>query len=43
MIEKLIKNPDIDTFLELSNDFAKKCGLLDGYCKDPMLALESLE
>jgi pantoate kinase len=41
MMTKLIKNPDIDTFLELSNDFAGKCGLLDGYCKDPMLALES--
>lgn len=42
MMTKLIKNPDIDTFLELSNDFARKCGLLDGYCKDPLLALESL-
>jgi pantoate kinase len=41
MMTELIKNPDIDTFLKLSNDFAKKCGLLDGYCKDPMLALES--
>ena len=42
MMNELIKNPTIDTFLNLSHDFAKKCGLLDGYCRDPMLSLESL-
>ena len=42
MIDELVKNPDIDTFLELSSDYAKKCGLRDGYCKDPILSLESL-
>ncbi|HEY0580110.1 MAG TPA: hypothetical protein VGC75_05335 [Candidatus Nitrosocosmicus sp.] len=42
MIDELVKNPDIDTFLKLSSDYAKKCGLLDGFCKDPVLSLESL-
>ncbi len=42
MMNELIKNPTIDTFLNLSHDFAKKCGLLDGYCRDPMLSLESI-
>jgi pantoate kinase len=42
MIDELVKNPDIDTFLELSSDYAKKCGLRDGFCKDPILSLESL-
>ena len=42
MMNELIQNPTIDTFLELSNDFAKKCGLLDGFCKDPILSLEHL-
>ncbi len=42
MIDELVKNPDIDTFLTLSSDYAKKCGLLDGFCKDPILSLESV-
>ena len=42
MIEKLLSKPDIDTFLELSNVFAKQYGLLDGYCKDPILKLTSV-
>jgi pantoate kinase len=42
MIDELVKNPDIDTFLKLSSDYAKKCGLRDGFCKDPILSLESL-
>jgi pantoate kinase len=42
MMNELIKNPSIDTFLELSNNFAKKCGLLDGLCRDPMLSLGSI-
>jgi pantoate kinase len=42
MIEKLLSNPDIDTFLELSHVFAKQQGLLDGYCKDPLLKLISV-
>ncbi len=42
MIKELVQNPGIDTFLKLSNDFAKKCGLLDYICKAPMLSLESL-
>ena len=33
MIDELLQNPSIDTFLKLSNDFAKKYGLLDGFCK----------
>ncbi len=41
MINKLIQKPDIDTFLELANDFTKKYGLLDGICRDPYLLLES--
>jgi pantoate kinase len=42
MIQKLLLNPTIDTFLELSHIFAKQYGLLDGYCKDPILRLMSV-
>jgi pantoate kinase len=42
MIEKLLSDPSIDTFLELSHVFAKEYGLLDGYCKDPILKLKSV-
>ena len=42
LIEKLLSNPNIDTFLELSHVFAKQYGLLDGYCKDPILKLISV-
>jgi pantoate kinase len=40
MLNKLKQNPDIDTFMELSTEFADKFGLLDGYCKEPHLSLE---
>ena len=42
LIEKLLSNPSIDTFLELSHVFAKQYGLLDGYCKYPILKLISV-
>jgi pantoate kinase len=42
LIEKLLSNPDINTFLEFSHVFAKQYGLLDGYCKDPLLKLISV-
>jgi len=42
MINTLKQSPTIETFLELSNDFARKFGLLDEYCKDPFLALKSV-
>ncbi len=42
MMNELIQNPTIDTFLKLSHDFAKKCGLLNGFCRDPILSLESI-
>lgn len=42
MINTLKQSPNIDTFLDLSNDFAKEFGLLDEYCKDPFLALKSV-
>jgi pantoate kinase len=42
MIDELVKKPDINTFLKLSSDYAKKCGLLDGFCKDPILSLDCI-
>jgi pantoate kinase len=42
MISELVGDPTIDKFLDLSRDFAKKCGLLNGYCKDPIDRLESV-
>lgn len=42
MINTLKQNPHIDTFMELSNDFADRFGLLDGYCKQPFLSLKSV-
>ena len=41
MIQKLLLNPNLDTFLELSHIFAKQYGLLDGYCKNPIMRLMS--
>jgi pantoate kinase len=42
MVSKLIQHQNIDTFLELSNVFAKECGLLDGFCREPFLSLDSI-
>jgi pantoate kinase len=41
MVYELLRDPSIDNFLNLSKDFAKKYGLLDGYCKGPIKKLES--
>jgi pantoate kinase len=42
MVHILKQNPRVDTFLELSNRFADEFGLLDGYCKEPFLSLQSI-
>lgn len=40
MIKQLIKNPDIDTFLNTACNIAKKFGLFDGPCREPALSLQ---
>ena len=42
MVSKLIRHPNVDTFLELSNVFAKECGLLDGFSRETFLSLDSI-
>ena len=42
LINKLIQHPNIDTFLDLSNVFARECGLLDSFCREPFLSLNSI-
>jgi pantoate kinase len=42
MMNELRQHPNIDTFLELSNVFAKECGLLDSFCREPFLSLDSI-
>ena len=42
MVNELRQHPNIDTFLDLSNVFAKEYGLLDSFCREPFLSLDSI-